>query len=167
MTVMKGAEIRGHYRYWLYRIWNTDLPALPYVMLNPSTADHEIDDPTIRKCKHFAERDGYGGIIVVNLFAYRATKPKDLLALDSATLVGPLNRNHIQHALLVAHANTTPIVAAWGEWGERMPAKQVAIQDFKDSAIQNQVVCLGHNKSGSPKHPCYLANDTEMELWAQ
>ena len=70
----------GLYRYILTRTWDRSLPALVFCMLNPSTADATVDDPTIRKCIGFAQRLGYGGIIVVNLFAYRATKPRELYA---------------------------------------------------------------------------------------
>lgn len=68
----------GQFRYILRRLWNPSLPALGFVMLNPSTADADKDDPTIRKCIGFAERLGFGAIVVTNLFAYRATQPADL-----------------------------------------------------------------------------------------
>ena len=76
--MMKGAVISDckRYRYRLWRIWNGSQSRLVFVMLNPSTADGEQDDPTIRKCVGFAERLGYGGIEVVNLFAWRATDPR-------------------------------------------------------------------------------------------
>ncbi|MDE2202706.1 MAG: DUF1643 domain-containing protein [Burkholderiaceae bacterium] len=68
----------GRYRHILRRSWDASRPALTFIMLNPSTADADQDDPTIRKCIGFADRIGYGSIIVVNLFDYRATKPADL-----------------------------------------------------------------------------------------
>ena len=67
----------GLYRYHLERRWS-DAPFLTFVMLNPSTADAEIDDPTIRRCVGFSKREGAGGIAVVNLYAFRATSPADL-----------------------------------------------------------------------------------------
>ena len=70
----------GKFRYFLSRTWDDERAPLLFVMLNPSTADAEQDDPTIRKCIGFSQRLGYGGIEVMNLYAYRATKPADLKA---------------------------------------------------------------------------------------
>src|ERR1700677_1476546 len=83
------------YRYRLERFWGPG-HALPFVMLNPSTADANIDDPTIRRCMGFSRREGAGGIIVVNLFAYRATEPSDLPA--GAERIGPENEFYL-HAV--------------------------------------------------------------------
>jgi len=79
LLLQRGAVISpcGLYRYSLTRTWSAALP-LPFVMLNPSTADADIDDPTIRRCMAFARREHAGGIIVANVFAYRATSPADL-----------------------------------------------------------------------------------------
>ena len=78
----KGATISecGLYRYSLTRVWDDVLPMCIFVMLNPSTADADIDDPTIRRCINFAKREGCGSLMVVNLFAYRATSPADMKA---------------------------------------------------------------------------------------
>lgn len=78
----------GRYRYRLTRRWG-DGYALPWIMLNPSTADGETDDPTIRKCIGFATRLGYPAIEVFNLYAWRATKPRDL-PICSGDPIGPL-----------------------------------------------------------------------------
>jgi hypothetical protein len=67
----------GRYRYRLWRLWDDLAPVMVWVMLNPSTADADLDDPTIRKCIGFAKANRHGGIIVVNLFAWRATDPKE------------------------------------------------------------------------------------------
>lgn len=84
-----GISECGTYRYWLCREWSPGLDSLVWLMLNPSTADATQDDPTIRRCMGFARRWGYGGITVVNLYAYRATNPRDLLT--AADPVGPEN----------------------------------------------------------------------------
>src|SRR5262249_62207047 len=65
----------GRYRYWLTRTWDAARPAVCWLMLNPSTADAARDDPTIRRCIGLARRWGHGGIVVVNLFAWRAPDP--------------------------------------------------------------------------------------------
>src|SRR5437870_4841901 len=99
----------GKFRYRLTRQWGEGA-ALPFVMLNPSTADAEQDDPTIRKCVGFAKRMGYDGIEVVNLYAYRATKPADLKKAGYPR--GPENDRHIEAALVESHANS--VICAWG-----------------------------------------------------
>ena len=88
----------GTYRYRLWRYWHTEREPLIFIMLNPSTADAMQDDPTIRKCIGFAKRLGFGGIEVVNLFAYRATDPRDLRA--NGYQVGPDDFVAIQQRLL-------------------------------------------------------------------
>ena len=77
--MIKSAEISkcGKYRYMLMRIWDLDLPKVCFVGLNPSTADAKEDDPTIRQLIEFAKSWNYGGFVIVNLFAMRATNPKD------------------------------------------------------------------------------------------
>jgi hypothetical protein len=66
------------YLYQLTRIWDTSLPMVMFICLNPSTADHDNDDPTILKCIKYASNCGYGGLMMGNLFAYRATEPLDI-----------------------------------------------------------------------------------------
>ena len=79
----------GQYRYMLKRIWEQGKPLVLFICLNPSTADVEQDDPTVRKCISLARDLGYGGLIMANLFAFRATKPKDLKSARNP--VGPEN----------------------------------------------------------------------------
>ena len=81
------------YRYCLSRVWNPKLPSVMFVGLNPSTADEQEDDPTVRRCIGFARNWNFGGLILVNLFAYRSTDPADLLRVDDP--VGPGNDKHI------------------------------------------------------------------------
>src|SRR4051812_17109287 len=100
----------GLYRYRLWRIWEELAPVMVWVMLNPSTADADVDDPSIRKCVGFAKANGCGGIIVVNLFAWRATDPKELRAV--ADPVGPENDAHIRWAVKAPLLAT--VVAGWG-----------------------------------------------------
>ena len=102
----------GLYRYELVRAWG-DPPFCAFVMLNPSTADGAEDDNTIRRCVGFAQRFGFGGFSVVNLFAFRATKPEAMLA--AADPVGPDNDAHILGALAAAQR----VFAAWGAWDQQ------------------------------------------------
>ena len=102
----------GNYRYSLSRIWDESLPKLLFIMLNPSTADADNDDPTIRRCIGFAKGWGYGGIVVGNLYAYRSTNPMKLIfeASIGTDIVGPDNDRYLQEM----SAQCSEIVFAWG-----------------------------------------------------
>lgn len=141
----------GLYRYRLDRGWG-DGPTMGFVMLNPSTADAEADDPTIRRCIGFAKREGCGGLIVVNLFPLRATKPADLWATD------PLTRMGGQPAELEFHRavkDADILVAAWGADTRR--AEHWIVERFGA-----RMVCLGKTKSGAPRHPLYVRKDAPL-----
>lgn len=153
----------GLYRYWLLREWDPARPALAFIMLNPSTADAEDDDPTIRRCMGFARRDGYGGIFVANLFAFRATDPMALKGAPDP--VGPDNdAGLIQNLLTLPIRAAGAIVAAWGA-GCR-------IRGERDRFVRGQAAMrgvplhhLGLTKDGHPKHPLYLKGDQPLEKW--
>ena len=137
----------GQYRYDLGRRWAPG-PRLLWVMLNPSTADAMEDDPTIRRCIGFSKRDGYGSLIVVNLYAYRATNPKALLTADDPE--GPDNWWHIQRAVRSSDA----VVYAWG--ATTMPSDRHL---WHGGALIPSPLCLGHTKAGHPRHPLYVKGD--------
>lgn len=93
------------YRYWLCRPFeNTYIlrETILFIMLNPSTADASVDDPTIRRCMGFAKRLDSNGLTVANLYAYRATKPAELWKCNDP--VGPQN-NHWLNKLVKGHSN--------------------------------------------------------------
>lgn len=158
--VLRGAQLSGdgRYRYTLTRSWEhapgwkRTAPAV-WVMLNPSTADHEVDDPTIRRVVGFSRDFGFSQAIVVNLFALRATDPSALARADDP--VGPLN-----DAVLATIAEGAGlIVAAWGAHPFAQPrAAQVR------ELLGGQVMCLGHTKAGHPRHPLYLPLTARLEL---
>lgn len=158
-----GATISdcGLYRYHLWRVWDDELPTLVFVMLNPSLADEQSDDPTIRRCIGFAKRDGFGGISVKNLFALRATDPKRLL--HAVNPFGPDNESH-----LLACRNlctSSRVVAAWGKIpGDETMRMRANLSIYIVRKLEPY--CLGKNKDGSPKHPLYLANDTPIVTWS-
>src|SRR3954468_18218250 len=112
MSDQRGAILSddGLYRYRLWRIWDDLAPVMVWVMLNPSTADADVDDPTIRKCIGFAKRHRHGGIILANLFAWRTTDPRELPR--AADPVGPANDEHIRWACRAPLLAT--VVAGWG-----------------------------------------------------
>lgn len=146
----------GRYRWSLSRAWDSNLlkPWLGFVMLNPSVADADIDDPTIRRCVGFAKTLGFAGVSVRNLFAVRATDP-DALYSDPDP-VGPEN----DRAILELVGGCPVVVAAWGVHGHvRGRARQV----IDLLAARGQALhCLGVTKGGHPRHPLYLRADAEL-----
>lgn len=150
-TIDRGADMSpdGRYRYSLWRTWDPSVTALTFIMLNPSTADAEADDPTIRRCVGFA-RDSFGGIRVLNLYAFRATDPKVMFrAIDP---VGPENDAHLRS--LGAHET---IVAAWGAH-----ARPDRVRQVRRILEGRAVFSLGTTKHGSPRHPLYVRADQPL-----
>lgn len=144
----------GTYRYALERRWS-GAPAVLFVMLNPSTADGEHDDPTIRRCIGFARSWGYGALLVANLLAFRATDPDDLPAMPDA--VGPENDAWL--ARLSRRAAL--VVAAWGAdtiTGSRAPVVE--------AMFAGQLHALGLTARGAPRHPLYMRGDAELVPFA-
>lgn len=149
----------GRYRYDLQRRWKSEgifsTYLLKWIMLNPSTADDKIDDPTVRKCMKFARAWGYGGIRVVNLFAYRATDPRELKKLSYAEAVGPMNNGAIIDALDGPGIN----IAAWGQGGKTWSRASIVMKDLlKSRGIRLQALRL--SADGTPWHPLYLRDDS-------
>lgn len=175
--VAKTAELSPCklYRYRLTRQWSapSDLavPArwMTFIMLNPSTADHHDDDPTIRRCVSFAQREGCDGLIVVNLFALRATDPKELKQVPfpcSEEKAPRLNGSMIAHAL--EHSAQT--VAAWGSWpATGLPALYLQMLDtlhaLTERAPGGKLYALGTTKHGHPRHPLYVRADAPLVEW--
>lgn len=149
----------GKYRYDLWRRWDDTLPNCCWIMLNPSTADGKTNDPTIRKCMKFAKRWDYGGIVVVNLFAYRATNPDVLKTLDPATAIGPMNDEYIKAHVHRVMNNEGSVMAAWGQKGKLYGRDKTVIAKFKEWRFLAWAVKLA--KDGSPYHPLYVRDDAQ------
>jgi hypothetical protein len=138
-------------RVWRYALWRdvgSGSGSLVVVGLNPSTADERVNDPTIRRCVAFARDWGYRKLIVLNLFAFRATKPDDLR--KAADPVGPENDRWLRD--LSQEASLT--LAAWGNdglWRQRASAVVPLLASAK---------CLGTTKLGAPRHPLYVRGTT-------
>lgn len=153
--IAKSAVISpcGTFRYELRRTWDSLLPVLVFVMLNPSTADAEKDDATIRKCMGFAQRFGFGGIVVVNLFAYRARDPKDLKAAGFP--VGPENDAAILRAIQGGQ-----VICAWGANANRTPRPAYVVKMLQAAGVQPK--CLAITGDGFPAHPLMLSYDRPL-----
>lgn len=146
----------GKYRYLLRRTWDHEKPRILFVMLNPSTADASVDDPTIKSCVRLAKSWGYGSFEIVNLYAWRATDPEELKS--KADPVGPSNDNAIMHAL---RRCDLPIVA-WGKHATYYRARHVY---GMLKAERPAVFCVGKNKDGTPKHPLYIKSGVALEAF--
>lgn len=157
VSIESGAEFSPcrTYRYVLWRRWDWQGYAnqVMFVGLNPSTADETEDDPTIRRCIRFARDWGYGGLLMMNAFAFRATDPKVMKAATDP--IGPDN----DEAFGYRRTQVGMIVAAWGA---HCPADR---EDAVCRAIGRTIHCLGRTKAGRPKHPLYLRADTQPEVF--
>lgn len=149
-----GAEISecGLYRYTLYRIWDESKPFMVFIGLNPSTADAVKNDPTITRCIKRAHNGGFGGLYMLNLFAFRATKPKDML--NAKDPIGPDNDVWLDKIIQQAGL----VVAAWGDDGNHMARSSVIIDRYQN------LHCLLLNKSGEPRHPLYVPMSIQPKL---
>lgn len=154
-----GAEIGpcGTWRYRLTRSWDSGLPRMCWIMLNPSTADAEQDDPTIRRCIDFTRRWGYGGLVVGNLYALRATDPAQLAAHPDP--VGPENNEYLR----AMAADSAMVVCAWG--AHPMATRRSAQVRIMLAEAGVQLWCLGTTRSGAPRHPLYVPASTALVPW--
>lgn len=146
-----GGDHPRLYRYELIRRWS-DGPLLEFVMLNPSTADATRNDPTIGRCMGFAQQWGFHGIRVTNLFGLRATNPQELFQVVDP--VGPENRRYL------GREDGAVTVCAWG--AHRAPA---GLRESSHCVLagRSELMCLGYNIDGSPKHPLYVAKNVPLQ----
>lgn len=154
----------GQYRYGLYRTLSRYARAMLFVMLNPSIADGQTNDNTIRRCVSFARREGCGDLFVVNMFAWRATKPADLFRENAAghDIVGPETKGWIR--MLAGHVTQEylqrgHIVCAWGPQGTFMRHDQTVLSWLSE---YGPLSCLGFAQDGSPRHPLMLPKDAPL-----
>jgi len=141
------------YRYWLLRIWNERLPVNCICGLNPSTADEWKDDPTIRRDMGFSARQGFGGLLKVNLSAFRSTDPRWIRREP----IGEKN-TAVDIRKYFVDSSATQFIAAWGRNGRYLPQQVKAILDEFPEAM-----CFGKNPDGSPRHTLMLPYSTALE----
>ena len=153
----RSAWIEGDYRYMLVRAWDFGRGICVFIMLNPSTADGKVDDATIRRCIRFAQDWGYRRLVVVNLFAYRATHPKDLREAMRPT--GSMNKQ----VLLDQARRADLVVCAWGANGDFLDRGRKVARWLRRKGIT--LHHLGLTKDGHPKHPVRLPADLTPIEW--
>jgi hypothetical protein len=141
----------GQYRWSLSRKWAVGRRAT-FVLLNPSVADSEIDDPTLRRCINFAKRENCGELTIVNLFAFRTPNPK--LLVQAKDPVGVSNQKYQKIALEAAEL----VICGWGALPMAQQLGRNLVQAYPTIAFQ----CLGKSSSGAPRHPLYLKTDAAL-----
>lgn len=146
-----------NYRYSLTRVWDTDQSSVLFVMLNPSTATEVQNDPTVERCERRARALGFGAFRVCNIFAWRATDPKNMRAQGD-----PVGQ-HNDQAILDGCAWADTVICAWGTHGAHLargPAVEALIRGTGAAPKH-----LGLSKEGHPKHPLYIAYAQQPEDW--
>lgn len=151
------------YRYTLWRIWNDTekLDTVNFCLLNPSTADENELDPTLTRCRNFAQDWGYDAMIVTNLFAYRATSPEMMKEADNP--VGLDNNAWLQRAAQLAGV----VVAGWGNNGAHRGRAKVVLDLFGDPSNNFLIYSLTETKAGQPGHPLYLKKTATPEIFQE
>ena len=145
------------YRYSLTRVWDTAGPRALFIMLNPSPATEVQNDPTVERCERRARALGFGAFRVLNIFAYRATDPRDMRR--AADPVGPGN----DAAILAALPWADRVICAWGAHGAHLgrgPAVAAMLR-----AAGCRLHHLGLSKDGHPKHPLYIGYAVQPQPW--
>jgi len=145
------------YRYSLTRIWQPEGKRALFVMLNPSTATEVQNDPTVERCERRARALGFGSFRVCNIFAWRATDPRDMRA--QADPIGPAN----DAAILDGCAWADTLVCAWGTHGAHLD-RGLAVETLMRATGQ-ELLHLGLSKAGHPKHPLYISYARQPEIW--
>jgi len=152
LTTTAGATVSacGTYRYHLWRSWDENRPHLTFLMLNPSTADALSDDPTLRRISKISREFGYGGVDVLNLYAFRSPHPSILAKAKSPH--GPHQTHYLSQQIIKLQNTQTPLVLAWGNH-----AKTADTQDILHRLTQAEITLttLGLTKQHQPMHPLF------------
>ncbi len=151
-------------RYRLDRVWDaTNRNRLVVIGLNPSKADETLNDPTIRRCIYFAQREEMGGLIMLNLFAFCATDPREMRRCARAVGKGSYDDKVILAALHPSQRGRGPVVAAWGCHGAHLCRGDAVRKLLHKQGAALKV--FGLTRDGHPRHPLRLRNDTPLIDW--
>jgi len=145
------------WRYLLWRRWDDAKPAANFLMLNPSTADEHRLDPSCARARDYAERWGFGALIVTNLFAWRATDPR---AMQRAA--EPVGRSNNQ-AILRAARQSAIVVCAWGNHGAHRDRAATVLANLRGAKVP--LHALRVTARGEPAHPLYLPANLRAARW--
>jgi hypothetical protein len=145
------------WRYLLWRCWEPAKPAANFLMLNPSTADEHQLDPTCARARDYAERWGYGALVVTNVFGWRATDPADMKAARDP--VGPGN----DRAIVDAAREAAIVVCAWGNHGAYEERSARVLELLRGARVTLHALRI--NAGGEPAHPLYLPKKLQPSAW--
>ena len=145
------------WRYLLWRQWDAGRPVANFLMLNPSTADELRLDPSCTRARKYAERWGYGALIVTNLFGWRATDPQEMKSVRDP--VGAGN----DAAILRAAREAALVVCAWGNHGEHLERAGAVTALLREAGVPLHFLRM--NGAGHPAHPLYLPGALEPVRW--
>jgi hypothetical protein len=145
------------WRYLLWRCWDESRPAANFLMLNPSTADELKLDPSCTRARNYAERWGYGALVVTNIFGWRSTDPSALKEVKD-----PVGRGN-DAAIVKAAQGAKLVVCAWGNHGAHMNRAQSVLDLLRKNSIR--VHALRVNGAGHPAHPLYLPASLKPTPW--
>jgi hypothetical protein len=147
------------YRYELHRRWgNEPYKPIMFLMMNPSTATEDLDDPTVRKCRTYASLWGYNHLMITNVMAYRATHPKDLF-----DVYDPVGTDNLKSICRLLEDYKPFLVCAWGKLHKNL---SYAEDDVMRRIVDYSPHVLRLNKDGKPGHPLYLPNNIKPEKWS-
>jgi len=149
------------HRYLLWRTWNPDSPRVCFVLLNPSTATAQVLDPTLTRCKGFAVKWGFGGMVVANAFALRSTSPAGLKAVTDPT--GPRNDD----AILYAAKSADRVVLGWGNHASYQDRHATVMALIERESLLSRCGYFRLTASGMPTHPLYLPADMPLLPFAE
>ena len=146
------------FRYSRSRIWDADKEKVLFIMLNPSTADADNDDPTIRRCIGFAKSWGFGGLYVCNLYGYRATDPNELVKRANLRMqiIGFANSDEMRRI----SRRCEKVVFAWGA-KKIGKLHEIVVNDV--CKLFPDAYYIAQSKDGHPRHPLYLKADLQLK----
>jgi hypothetical protein len=149
----------GRFRFRLTRVLGTGVKICCFIMLNPSTADHEADDPTIRRCVGYAKAWECSDLHVVNLFAWRTSSPEELKKAARDPLKPDIegvahNQRFINQSVIAAYVSGGPVICAWGGNGRLLDQDLRVMRAVPAGFFRPMALGLG--KNGDPLHPLYL-----------
>lgn len=155
-------EYGATHRIYLTRWWGDTGPRVAFVGINPSDASGTKDDPTIRRCVSFAQREGYGGFYMLNLFSIVDDDPRVLRTC--------LNKSHTGHlaARFTMLREAAAVVLCWGNPGHAFAVARKILRDqLHELPAHVPILCFGLTKTGQPRHPLYLRGDQPLVPYRQ
>ena len=145
------------WRYLLWRRWDARRPVANFLMLNPSTADEVQLDPSCTRARNYAECWGFGGVLVTNIFGWRATDPEQMKAARD-----PVGRGN-DAAILRAARDAGVVVCAWGNHGAHLGRAEKVVKQLRSAGVRLHFLKI--NGSGQPAHPLYLPGNLDPLRW--